>query len=75
MFLYAGSSIRAAQASNRHILALENDAKLFEFVLLPLKAPSTPRTQMEDVTDALEEANIAGSDSDSGSPIVDLFCE
>jgi hypothetical protein len=32
-----GSSIKAARSSNRHILALEADSKLFEEVLEPLK--------------------------------------
>lgn len=71
----SGSSVRAAQASNRHILALESDPKLYESILLPLTAPSQPPSQIADVTLAMEEANIAGSDSDQGSPIEDLFCE
>ena len=35
--LYRGSSIRVAHSSNRHILALESDAKLFDEVLKPLQ--------------------------------------
>lgn len=34
---HAGSSIKAARLSSRHILALESDTKLFDEVLKPLK--------------------------------------
>jgi hypothetical protein len=35
--VFVGSSIKAARSSNRHILALEADSKLFEEVLELLK--------------------------------------
>ena len=37
---HPGSSIRAAHSSNRHILALDCDAKLFDEVLKPLQTPT-----------------------------------
>lgn len=36
-----GASVRAAHATNRHILALESDLQLFEEVLKPLEASPT----------------------------------
>jgi hypothetical protein len=38
---HPSSSIRTAHSSNRHILALESDAKLFDEVLKPLQTPTT----------------------------------
>jgi hypothetical protein len=37
VLFFVGSSIKAARSSNRYILELEADSKLFEEVLEPLK--------------------------------------
>jgi hypothetical protein len=49
-----GSSIKAAHSSNRHVLALEADSKLFEEVLEPLKK-TTPLSKSLDM-DMFENA-------------------
>ena len=69
--MFSGASVRAAQASNRHILALESDRKVFDAVLVPLRTPPPAPTQVANV----EDTQISESDSDSGSPIRDIHCE
>ena len=62
---HVGSSIKAARLSNRHILALESDVKLFDEVLKPLKQsvvlPSNPNLHNDDNMEV---------DGDS-SPVID----
>lgn len=62
---YPGSSIRAAHSSNRHILALESDAQLFDEILKPLQTLST-------VSKTLDYSSTCdGMDIDDDSPIED----
>ena len=62
---FTGSSIRAAQSSNRHILALERDATLFEEVLKPLQTPpSSSKTLNFDTSEG-------GMESNGHSPVQD----
>jgi hypothetical protein len=60
-----GSSIKVARSSNRHILALEADSKLFEEVLEPLKK-ATPLSKSHDT-------GMSGnsSEDDEDSPALD----
>jgi hypothetical protein len=60
-----GSSIKAAHSSNRHILALEADSKLFEEVLEPLKK-ATPLSKSRDI-----EMSGNSSEDDEGTPAKD----
>lgn len=55
---HPGSSIRAAHSSNRHILALESDAELFDEVLKPLQTPTN-------------DTSCDGMDFDDDTPIED----
>jgi hypothetical protein len=61
---HAGSSIKAARLSSRHILALESDSKLFDEVLKPLKELVIVPTNSNVNDDDME------LDSDS-SPLID----
>jgi len=62
---HPGSSIRAAHSSNRHILALESDAQLFDEVLKPLQTLAT-------ISKTLDSASTYdGMDIDDDSPIED----
>jgi hypothetical protein len=63
--VFVGSSIKAAHSSNRHILALEADSKLFEEVLEPLKK-ATPVSKSRD-TDMYENS----SKDDEDTPVMD----
>jgi hypothetical protein len=68
-----GSSIKAAHSSNRHILALEADSKLFEEVLEPLKK-ATPLSKYRD-TDMSGNSFEDHEDTPAlGQPFIDL-CE
>ena len=61
-----GASIRAAQSSNRHIVALESDVTLFEEVLKPLQTlPSSSKTMEFD-------SGEGGMESDGDSPVRDV---
>jgi DNA modification methylase len=49
--LFAGASIRACQATGRHIIAFEDDADIFKAILQPLLSkPSTPRDTLKKPT-------------------------
>ena len=71
MFIYSNcnivlppnSSIRATHSSNPHILALENDAKLFDEVLKPLQTPTTDSKSFVSAT------TCDGMNFDHNSPI------
>jgi len=63
--LHLGSSTRAAHSSNRHILALESDAQLFDEVLKPLQTPVTISKTLDSTT------TCDGMDIDDDSPIED----
>jgi hypothetical protein len=68
--VFVGSSIKAARSSNRHILALEADSKLFEEVLEPLKK-ATPVSKSHD-TDMYGNS----SEDDEDTPVMDqLFID
>src|ERR1700738_1800498 len=58
ILLHPGSSIRVAHSSNRHILALESDAELFDEVLKSLQTPTT-------------DTSCDGMDFDDDTPIED----
>jgi hypothetical protein len=60
-----GSSIKAARSSNRHILALEADSKLFEEVLEPLKK-ARPLSKSHDT-----EMSRNSSEDDEDTPAMD----
>jgi hypothetical protein len=60
-----GSSIKAASSSNRHILALEADSKLFEEVLEPLKK-ARPLSKSHDM-----EISGNSSEDDEDTPAMD----
>jgi hypothetical protein len=62
---FVGSSIKATRSSNRHILALEADSKLFEEVLEPLKK-ATPVSNSRD-TDMYGNS----SEDDEDTPVMD----
>ena len=62
---YVGSSIKAARSSNRHILVLEVDSKLFEEVLEPLKK-ATPLSKSHDT-----EMFGNNSEDDEDTPTMD----
>ena len=62
---YVGSSFKAAHSSNRHILALEVDSKLFEEVLELLKK-ATPLSKSHDT-----EMSGNKSKDDKGTPTKD----
>ncbi len=63
---YTGSSIKAAHSSNRHILALESDAKLFDEVLKPLQTPTIISKALDSTT------TDDGMEIDDDSPIEDV---
>ena len=63
---HVGSSIRAAHSSNRHILALESDAKLFDEVLKPLQTPISVSKTLDSTT------SCDGMEVDDDSPIEDV---
>jgi hypothetical protein len=68
-----GSSMKAARSSNRHILALEADSKLFEEVLKPLKE-ARPLSKCHDTE---MSGNSSEDDEDTPTmdqPLIDL-CE
>jgi hypothetical protein len=68
-----GSSIKAACSTNRHILAIEADSKLFEEVLEPLKKA----THLSKPRDMEMSGNSSEDDEDTTAmdqPIIDL-CE
>jgi hypothetical protein len=70
---FVGSSIKAARSSNRHILALEADSKLFEEVLEPLKK-ATPLSKSHD-TEMFENSSEDDEDTPTmDQPFIDL-CE
>ena len=62
---HVGSSIKAAQLSNRHIWALESDVELFDEVLEPLKQSASLSS----------DPNIHNDDDmevdDDSSPVID----
>jgi hypothetical protein len=62
---FVGSSIKAARSSNRHILALEADSKLFEEVLKPLKK-ATPVSKSHDT-----DMSGNSSEDDEETPAMD----
>jgi hypothetical protein len=62
---FVGSSIKATHSSNRHILALEADSKLFEEVLEPLKK-AIPVSNSRD-TDMYGNS----SEDDEETPVMD----
>jgi hypothetical protein len=67
---FVGSSIKAARSSNRHILALEADSKLFEGVLEPLKK-ATPESKSHDI-----DMSGNSSEVDEDTPAMDqLFID
>jgi hypothetical protein len=63
---HPGSSIKAAHSSNRLILALESDAKLFDEVLKPLQTPPPVSKALDSTT------TCDGMEIDDDSPIEDV---
>jgi hypothetical protein len=72
VLIYVGSSIKAARSSNRHILALKANSKLFEEVLEPLKK-ATPVSKSLDM-DMSENAFEDDEDTPTKEqPFINLY--